>query len=78
MDAKNMTFESAMEELNSIVSKMESGEIKLAELVAFYERATALKTFLEKTLADAKLKIEKASAAPDGSVKTEPFEISAQ
>jgi exodeoxyribonuclease VII small subunit len=74
VDAQNMTFESAMEELGSIVAKMESGEIRLAELVAFYERATALKNFLERTLAEAKLKIEKASAAPDGAVKTEPFD----
>jgi exodeoxyribonuclease VII small subunit len=45
---------------------MELGEIKLAELVAFYERAAALKAHLEKTLAGAKLKIEKVQA--DGSV----------
>jgi len=66
-DIKNMPFEAAMAELDSIVRKMEAGEIKLSELVAFYERAAALKAHLEKTLGAAKLKIEKVQA--DGSIK---------
>ena len=67
-EIKDMPFESAMAELDSIVKKMEAGEIKLAELVAFYERAAALKAHLEKTLGAAKLKIEKVQA--DGSIET--------
>ena len=65
-EIRDMPFEAAMAELDSIVKKMESGEIKLAELVAFYERAAALKMHLEKTLNDAKLKIEKVQS--DGTV----------
>jgi len=73
--AEEMTFESAMEELSSIVSKMEGGSVKLSELVAYYERAMALKIFLERALADARLKIEKAQTGLGvGEVVLEPFE----
>ena len=61
-DIKNLPFEAAMAELDSIVKKMEAGEIKLAELVSFYERAAALKAHLEKTLSEAKMKIESVQA----------------
>ena len=56
---EKLPFEKAMEELEAIVSKMESGEISLDDNIANYEYGIALKKYLEKTLENAKLKITK-------------------
>jgi exodeoxyribonuclease VII small subunit len=69
-----MTFEEAMGALEKLVVKMESGEVKLADTVAYYERGTALKKHLESMLADAKMKIEKVELRPDGKAELKEFE----
>jgi len=55
------SFEEAMNELENIVNKMEDGEMNLEDSIKNYEYATALREYLDKKLADAKLKIEKIS-----------------
>ncbi|MDR0366980.1 MAG: exodeoxyribonuclease VII small subunit [Rickettsiales bacterium] len=70
---KEFSFERGLEELESIVAKMERGEVQLADLVAYYERGTRLRAALEKTLAEAKMKIEKVEA--DGTIV--PFNTAA-
>ena len=42
-DIKKLTFEKAIEELESIVGKLEGGKVPLEESVAIYERGEALK-----------------------------------
>ena len=63
-DIKNMSFEEAMAELESIIKKMEAGDIKLDQSGAFYERGVALKEHCESILKSAKLKIEKIQLKP--------------
>ena len=46
-DLKNLTFENAMSELESIVRELETGQIKLDDAVEAYEKATKLKKFCE-------------------------------
>ena len=70
-----LSFEEAMAELESIIRKMESEGVKLADSVALYERGVALKTRLEAMLADAKMKVEKIQLAPDGAPTTVPFDV---
>ena len=53
------SFEEAMAELENIVRALESGQVKLNEAVAFYEKGNALYSFCEKKLADAKSRIDK-------------------
>ncbi len=72
---ENLSFEKALAELEVIVRDLESGKAPLEESIASYERGIALKTHCEKKLAEARLKIEKISLSPDGSPKTEPFDI---
>ena len=72
---ENLSFEKALAELEVIVRDLESGKAPLEESIASYERGIALKTHSEKKLAEARLKIEKISLSPDGSPKTEPFDI---
>ena len=49
--AKN-TFESALKELESIVSQMESGQLPLEQSLTAYKRGTELLQFCQKSLAD--------------------------
>ena len=69
-----MTFETALGELESIVRDLERGETALEESIAAYERGIALKTHCEKKLREAQAKIEKISINTDGTVATAPFE----
>jgi exodeoxyribonuclease VII small subunit len=70
---KEMTFENALNELESIVSKLERGEVTLEESIAIYERGAKLKSHCEGKLKDAQLKVEKIVLDKDGKVETVPF-----
>jgi exodeoxyribonuclease VII small subunit len=70
---KEMTFENALNELESIVSKLERGEATLEESIAIYERGAKLKSHCEGKLKDAQLKVEKIVLDKDGKVATVPF-----
>ncbi len=71
-DIGAMSFEEALEELKTIVTKLESGEAKLDDAIADYERGTALKKHCEGKLRQAQAKLEKINLAPDGTVTAEP------
>jgi len=43
VDVKKLSFERAIEELESIVKRLEDGKVPLEESVAIYERGEALK-----------------------------------
>ena len=73
-DIATMSFEDALEELKSIVSRLEAGEGKLDEAIEAYERGAALKRHCDGKLREAQEKIEKISLAADGTVKAEPLE----
>jgi exodeoxyribonuclease VII small subunit len=60
--SKTKTFEKSVEELDSIVSKMESGELSLDESLKLFEQGVKLTRSCQKTLADAESKIEKLMA----------------
>lgn len=68
---KNLNFEDAMSELETIVNNLETGQTSLEESVKAYERGMELRTICEKRLRDATLKIEKVTKVnDDGSVET--------
>lgn len=69
-----LTFEAALERLESIVDSMEQGQVPLAELLSKYEEGTKLLRVCEARLKDAELKIEKLKRQKDGSPALEPFE----
>ena len=70
-DPKKLTFETAIEELESIVKRLEEGKVPLEESVAIYERGEALKKRCEELLRQAEARVEKitldASGNPSGS-----------
>ncbi len=68
MEAKEakLSFEQALEKLETIVESMESGEIPLAELLAKFEEGNKLLRLCETRLKDAELKIEQLKKQKDG------------
>jgi exodeoxyribonuclease VII small subunit len=75
-DVKQLTFERAIEELESIVKRLEEGKVPLEESVAIYERGEALKRRCEDLLRQAEARVEKitldAGGKPTG---TEPLDV---
>lgn len=78
-DIKNLSFEVALQELETIIKKMENGEVKLSDSVSLYERGIALKNHCEEVLKSAKLKIEKIQLKPmengDTEFETVSFDV---
>lgn len=72
---EKLNFEAALAELEGIVRSLESGKAPLEESISSYERGIALKNHCEKKLAEARLKIEKITLSPDGTAKTEAFDV---
>jgi exodeoxyribonuclease VII small subunit len=75
-DVKTLSFEKALAELESIVQRLEKGDVPLEESVAIYERGEILKRRCEELLRQAEARVEKitldASGKPTG---TEPLDV---
>ncbi|MCJ7420605.1 exodeoxyribonuclease VII small subunit [Sphingomicrobium astaxanthinifaciens] len=71
----DMAFEEALEELETIVRKLESGEEQLDASIALFQRGEALKKHCEARLDDARVRIEKITGGAAGQpAGTEPFD----
>ena len=74
-DIKSLSFEAALQQLEEIVGKLESGRAPLAESIAIYERGEALKAHCEMLLRTAEARIEKITLSRDGrATGTEPLD----
>ena len=74
-DVGKLPFERAIEELESIVKRLEEGKVPLEESVAIYERGEALKRRCEDLLRQAEARVEKITLGADGKpTGTEPLE----
>ena len=74
-DIAAMSFEDALAELEQIVRGLESGERKLDEAIAAYERGASLKKHCETKLREAQAKIDKISLDAAGNPAAEPADI---
>jgi exodeoxyribonuclease VII small subunit len=73
-DIKDMTFERALKELETIVGRLERGDVELEESIAIYERGEALKNHCDRLLKQAEAKVEKLTLNPSGvPTGTQPF-----
>ncbi len=61
-----MTFEEAMAALESVVSKLERGDVPLEESIQLYERGAELKARCEAKLKEAEEKIAQITLSPEG------------
>ncbi|MDI9634566.1 exodeoxyribonuclease VII small subunit [Kamptonema cortianum] len=68
-----MSFEQALQELETIVRRLEEGKTNLDEAISAYERGAALRAHCEKKLKDARLRVEQILVKSDGTVETKPL-----
>ncbi len=70
-----LSFEEALKELESIVARLESGDVSLDESITLYTKGDALRAQCEARLKDAQARIEKISLGADGRpAGIEPFD----
>jgi exodeoxyribonuclease VII small subunit len=75
-DVKKMAFEQAIEQLETIIKRLEEGKVPLEESVAIYERGEALKSRCEELLRAAEARVEKITLDASGKPKgTEPLDV---
>jgi exodeoxyribonuclease VII small subunit len=75
-DVRKLSFERAIEELESIVKRLEDGKVPLEESVAIYERGEALKRRCEELLRQAEARVDKITTDSSGQVTgTEPLDV---
>jgi exodeoxyribonuclease VII small subunit len=61
-----MSFEDALAELESIVTRLEQGKGALADAIADYERGTALRRHCEARLGEAEARVQAILESPSG------------
>ncbi len=73
----DLRFEDALSRLETIVSRLESGQAPLEESISLYEQGAKLKQHCEARLKAAQLRVDKIVVGADGSAKgVEPAEFS--
>src|SRR6266403_152907 len=76
LEVRKLTFERAIEELESIVKRLEEGKVPLEESVAIYERGEALKRRCEELLRQAEARVDKITTDANGQpTGTEPLDV---
>lgn len=74
-DIQNMSFEQAVSELETIVTKLESGDVALEQSIDIYDRGEALKKHSQTLLDAAEKRIEKIRLDRTGNPSgTEPLD----
>jgi exodeoxyribonuclease VII small subunit len=74
-DISALSFEAALQQLEEIVQKLETGRAPLAESISIYERGEALKKHCETLLQTAEARIEKITLSRDArATGTEPLD----
>jgi exodeoxyribonuclease VII small subunit len=75
-DVGQLSFERAIEELESIVKRLEDGKVPLEESVAIYERGEALKRRCEDLLRQAEARVQKITLDATGNpIGAEPLDV---
>lgn len=73
--AKKITFEEALDELEAIASKLESGELTLEQSIQFYEKGVELAKFCRQKLEEAERKIEVLQKLPEGTIQKKSVKV---
>ena len=61
-----LNFEAALEELEQLVERMETGELSLEESLRAFERGVALTRDCQKALKDAELRVQALTETEEG------------
>src|ERR1700739_650766 len=75
-DVDRLSFERAIEELETIVKRLEEGKVPLEESVAIYERGEVFKRRCEDLLRQAETRVEKITLDATGRpIGSEPLDV---
>jgi len=74
-DIAAMSFEDALAELEGIVRRLESGQVKLDDAIQSYERGAQLKRHCETKLNEAQQRVDRIVIGPEGAVTVEPAKL---
>ncbi|MEO1562210.1 MAG: exodeoxyribonuclease VII small subunit [Pseudomonadota bacterium] len=73
---EDMSFEEAMGELESLVSRLENAQVPLEESISLYDRGAKLKAHCEARLKAAEEKVAAITLGPDGTpTGTKPVDL---
>ena len=70
-DIRALSFETALAELETIVERLERGDVALEASIEIYQRGSQLRAFCDEKLRDAQMRIEKIS---DSGAGTQPLD----
>ncbi|MBE7637935.1 exodeoxyribonuclease VII small subunit [Sneathiella sp. P13V-1] len=73
-DIQEMSFESAMQELEAIVEKLDSGNVDLDQSIDIYTRGSQLKSHCEQKLRAAQERVDKI-VNQNGTLSTQPANV---
>jgi exodeoxyribonuclease VII small subunit len=74
-DIAAMSFEDALAELEGIVRRLESGQVKLDDAIQSYERGAQLKRHCEAKLNEAQQRVDRIVIGPEGAMTVEPAKL---
>jgi exodeoxyribonuclease VII small subunit len=69
-DIAGLSFEAALQELEALVGRLESGDLSLDESIRSYVRGDALRAHCETRLKEAQMRIERIVSPGEGSGPT--------
>lgn len=73
-EKREVEFEAALKKLESIVEKLENGDLSLEEALKQYEEGVRMADLCSKRLTEAEKKVEVLMKTGAGKFKTVPFE----
>ena len=71
--AKSLSFEEAMERLESLVKELEGGELGIEESIRLYEKGIELRDLCAKHLREAELKVEQLTVKDGKITGSKPY-----
>ena len=74
-DIAEMSFETALAELETIVKRLETGNAKLDDAISSYERGALLKQHCEAKLREAQTRVDRIVIGADGSPNVEKLSL---
>lgn len=72
---ESLSFEEALKELETIVGRLEQGEVDLEDSISLYERGQVLKAHCDKKLKAAEARLEKIVQGAKGPEGAEPLDV---
>ena len=74
-DVAELSFEAALQELEQVVGRLESGDVPLEESISLYARGAELRGHCEAKLKAAEARVAEITQGPDGQIGARPVDI---